>query len=63
MNNQREPNTVDPGRLSGIPAGRKNESKSNNTIGLSCDIVGAILVAIKVVKVYRGEITGTMKHT
>ncbi len=30
------------------------------TIGLLCDIIGAILVAVEVVSVYHGDITGTM---
>ncbi|MBW2621510.1 MAG: hypothetical protein JRD68_01270 [Deltaproteobacteria bacterium] len=33
------------------------------TIGLSCDIFGALLVAIEVFRIYRGELTGTIEKT
>ncbi len=38
-------------------------AKVVGTIGLSFDIIGAILVAIEVVKVYRGKIMGTVDDT
>ena len=39
------------------------DSRVIGTIGLCLDILGAIFVAIEVVKIYKGDIVGTVENT